>query len=323
MAKIAIITSFMGELRDRFCFYNQPHGIVEKLEAVARVPGVAGVEMVYPYDFQDPELTAETLQRLHLEVAAVNVNVKGEREFANGSLTSPDAAIRARAVEFIKGGMDAAAKLGCKRAHVCPLSDGHDYPFQADYIADWKRLRDCFVEAAKYRPDVTLSLEYKPNETRVRSTLAGALGAILLIKETGAHNLGITIDIGHSLYGGETPAQSLALMYHYGIKPYIHVNDNYRNWDWDLAPGSINPWDVMEFLWTAKQNGYDDWYTMDVFPARMDPEACFRASVKMLNGLLKAAGRIDARELAALRADTNLAVPRVLEYIWEKAGWLG
>ena len=322
MAKFSVITGFLGELRDRFCLYNKPRSIVEKLEAAAAIKGIDGLELVYPYDLQDADLVAATLRRLGLGVAAVNVNVKGEPEFASGSLTAPESEIRRKAGEIIKGGMDAAARLGCNRITVCPLSDGHEYPFHHDYQEEWRLMKECLAEAAAHRHEVTVSLEYKPSETRVFSTLAGAPGAILMVKEIGLPNLGVTVDVGHSLYAGESPAQSLALLYHHGIKPYIHVNDNYRNWDWDLIAGAVNLWDLVEFIWTAQHYGYDDWWTFDVFPARMDPDVCFAVSARMLQAMFAMADRIDPQELQRLRQaePRERSVPRILEYVWRAAG---
>lgn len=320
MAKYAIITSFLGELRDRFCLYNTPRSIAEKLETAAGIPGITGVEMIYPYDFQDFDPVASALRRLNLGVAAVNINVKGEREFIAGSLTSSDPDIRAKAVRFLHEGMDAAAALGCDKVTVCPLSDGYDYAFQADYAGDWRRLRDAFGEAAARRPEIMLCLEYKPNETRVRSTLSDAHATILLIRELGSPNLGITVDLGHALYAGETPARTLSMLTHYGIRPYIHLNDNYRNWDWDLMPGSVNIWDTLEFLWTANAIGYDDWFTFDVFPSRMDPAACFAVSAKMLTALQGIAHTLDPAELNEYRSRGD--TPGLIGYVWRRAGLL-
>lgn len=321
MLKVAVITGFLGELRDRFCTYGQARTAPEKVRAAARIRGVSGLELVYPYDFQDRAALAEALRETGLGVSAVNVNVKGEPEFAAGSLTSPEAAIRRKAVDFLKRGMEAARLLGCNRVTVCPLSDGHDYPFQADYRADWRLMAGCLAEAASHDAGVTLSLEYKPSETRARSTLGGAYRSILLVKELGLPNLGVTLDIGHSLYGGENPAEALAMLDHYGIKPYIHVNDNYRNWDWDLIPGAVNPWDLLEVFWTAWRMGYDDWYTLDVFPARMDPEACFAASARIIQALAAAARKIDPGVLARMREEAReLGTAGITAYIFEQLG---
>ena len=324
MAKLAVITGFLGQTRDRFCLYNEPLPPAERLAVAATIEGIEGVEIVYPYDCRDLAFP-EILDRLGLGVAAVNVNVKGEPEFAFGSLTSPDPGLRKRAVALIKEGMDLARRLRCYRVTVCPLSDGHEYVFQADYKEEWRRMREAFAEAAAYAPDVTLSLEYKPSETRVFSTLANVAAAILMAKEIGLPNIGVTLDVGHSLYAGEHPAQALAMIYYHGLKPYLHVNDNYRNWDWDLIAGAINLWDLLEVVWTARRHGYDDWWTFDVMPARMDPRSCFAVSAKFLKAIFKAAERIEPNEIERLRRESARGerVPKILDYIWQAVGMTG
>ena len=44
----------------------------------------------------------------------------------------------------------------------------------------------------------------------------------------------MTIDVGHSLYGGETPAEALCLLEDSGFPYYVHINDNDRKWDLGL-----------------------------------------------------------------------------------------
>ena len=46
--KHALIVAFFGSFRDRFCEYQRPLSIREKLERAARVTGVEGVEIIYP-----------------------------------------------------------------------------------------------------------------------------------------------------------------------------------------------------------------------------------------------------------------------------------
>ena len=67
--KHAIITAFLGRLRDRFCKYQEPLTIVQKLERMADIPGVSGAEVVYPYEVDPPDVMSVHLQRLGLEVA--------------------------------------------------------------------------------------------------------------------------------------------------------------------------------------------------------------------------------------------------------------
>ena len=106
--KQAIISAFLGRLRDRFCEYQEPLGILGKLELMARIPGVAGAEVVYPYEVDPPEIMLGHLRRCNLEVSAVNVNSKADPLCVNGSLSSPDPRVRRKAVELIKGAKDYA-----------------------------------------------------------------------------------------------------------------------------------------------------------------------------------------------------------------------
>lgn len=54
--KQAIITGFMGKLKDRFSEYHESKTPEEKIAAVAKVKGAKGVEIVYPYELQDLEV---------------------------------------------------------------------------------------------------------------------------------------------------------------------------------------------------------------------------------------------------------------------------
>ena len=115
MPKHAIITSFLGETKDRFHVYNKPVGLEEKLQMVKEIPDCDGVEVVYPYEVESPDATRSLLARYGLSFAAINVNVKAEPEFLHGGLTSRDPGIRMRAVQFIKESKDFAAAIGSKR----------------------------------------------------------------------------------------------------------------------------------------------------------------------------------------------------------------
>jgi xylose isomerase len=161
---------------------------------------------------------------------------------------------------------------------MCPLSDGHDYPFEIDYGQAWKWLVDCLGQAAAHRPEVRLSIEYKQSEPRARVIVPNAGIVLFLCEQIGLDNVGLTVDLGHALYVNETPAQVLSLAAHAKRLFLVHINDNYRNWDWDLMPGTVNYWDWLETLLVLDQVGYDSWLVSDVFPARTDPSETLSAS---------------------------------------------
>ena len=298
----SVILAFMGQMNDRFATYHEPREVAEKLALTSTIEGISGVEAVYPPDFRDmsPETFKLLLDENGLTVSSVNVNVKSEQQFHHGALTSRDPGIRAVAVEYLKSGMDWAADLGVNLVTVCPLSDGHDYPFEIDYGQAWRWLVECLGEAASHRPEVRLSVEYKQSEPRARVIVPNAGVVLHLCEQIGLDNVGLTVDLGHALYVGETPAQVLSLAADAERLFLVHINDNYRNWDWDLMPGTVNYWDWLESLLVLDQIGYDGWLVSDVFPARTDPvetlSACYR-TIQYAERLLDRLGRERLREL--------------------------
>ena len=86
-----------------------------------------------------------------------------------------------------------------------------------------------------------LYMEYKPSETRVHCTLDSGGKGVLLLQRRGGTNLVITLDIGHSIYGGENLAEALSLSPS-AASLLVHINDNNGKWDWDLMAGKRNLW---------------------------------------------------------------------------------
>ena len=312
--KQAVICPFFGKLRDRFCEYGEDLSVVQKLERIASIPGVSGVEMVYPHELKDLNEVKGTLTKLGLAVSAVNINVKSDPEFVKGSITSPDPAVRLKAIDYLKKGKDAAVALDAERVTCCPLSDGYDYAFQMHYSSAWERMVEVVRAAASYRPEITLHMEYKPFETRVHNLLASAAKTILLCQAAGKKGLGVTIDIGHSTFGGEPPADSLMQVAAAGLPLYVHTNDNNGKLDWDLIAGACNVWEYAEFLFYLKELGYDGWITADVAPFRQDATEIFALNVRFTEQLWKWLDEIDRDVIREhLHKHNFLAVRKMME----------
>jgi Sugar phosphate isomerases/epimerases len=93
------------------------------------------------------------------------------------------------------------------------------------------------------------SLEYKPKEPRTHSTWARAADTLLVAKETGQANVGVTIDAGHSFVAGENVAEAAAVLSDFGRKLFhMHFSDNYRSWDDDMIVGSVHFAEFLELL---------------------------------------------------------------------------
>jgi len=271
----------MGQLKDRFSFYQAERSLEEKFELVSQVEGVSGVEMVYPTELSDADEAKALLDRYNLRLSAVNVNLKGDPRWHQGALTAREESTRTEAIGWLQQGMDLAAELGSHLVTVCPLADGHDYPFEIDYHQAWQHFIEGITAAADYRPDVRLSLEYKASEPRARVILGNVSRALYACTQVDRANVGVTLDVGHALYTGEDTAESLALLAQADKLFLVHGNDNYRNWDWDLIPGSINFWDLIESTFYLRKVKYDGWVAFDVFPARLDAVETMRSSIRM------------------------------------------
>jgi len=267
----AVITAFMGKIQDRFMQYAPERDFETMVEMCSRIKGCTGIEVVYPQQVTDPVVAKQIMDNYGLEVAAVNVNLKSEPQWLFGSISSPDAHVRDQAVEYIQTGLDIAAAMGSKKVTVSFLNDGSDYPFEFDFVRGWNDAVDVIRRAASHRSDVVLSLEYKHSEPRVHGLLGNAGKMAYFCEKVGLDHVGVTLDTGHALQSLEILSDSVAFLGTTGRLAHVHINDNYRNWDWDMVPGLINFWEFIEFSLTLDRIGYDDWLTADVFPARHDP----------------------------------------------------
>ncbi len=297
--KLAVITGFLGKTKDRFHEYNESLDLDAKFKLLASIPGYSGVEVVHPYEVPSAGELKSLLAKHRLSVAAINVNVKAEPEFRSGGLTSSDPGIRAKAVRFLKEAKDYAAAAGADKVTCCPLGDGYEFSFQYDYAASWRHLVDAFAEAAAHRPEVTLFVEYKPSETRGRCFVDSAAKTLCLIRDAGTKGLGVTLDFGHSVYGGENAAEAASLVHGSGVPLYIHINDNDGKWDWDYFCGTKHYLEYVEFLWYLRRIGYDGWFTSDTSPTRWDVAGTFEANARISRRIEKLLDRLDSKALEA------------------------
>lgn len=283
----------VSELRDRFAVYHAPLTQRERFELLGPIEGLEGVELIYPTDLHDPDEIKGLLAEHGLACSAVNVNLKLETKFHSGSFTSTDPGVRREAIEYGRRGVELAVQLGANLVTICPIADGHDYPFEADYRVLWRNMVEWLEAVAAVNAAVRIAIEYKPSEPRVHVLIPNAGTALHLCHQVGLSNVGVNLDIGHSLYAGETPAQIVSMLADAERLFLVHINDNYRNFDWDLIPGTVNYWDWLETLLYLDAVGYSGWLDADIFPFRTDPvktiEATY-AAIQSARGFIERIG---------------------------------
>ena len=292
--KYAVITGFMGRIQDRFSFYGVDRNFEEMVEVASRIKNCSGLEVVYPQQIDDPINQKKILDNYGMEVAALNVNVKGEEKWQFGSISSPNEKIREEAVKYMKTGLDYAAALGSNKVTISFLNDGSDYPFELDYMRAFNDAVDCIRQAASYRNDIKLSLEYKLSEPRIHALLGNAGKMAFLCEKVGLDNVGVTLDTGHALQSLEILADSISFLGVTNRLFHIHVNDNYRNWDWDMVPGTVNFWEFIEFCLYLDRLGYNEYITADVFPQRHEAVRIMEKTFEWMEYMFSISERLSA-----------------------------
>ncbi len=270
------------------------------LEAIALAGSVGELSVV---DLNYPFTPGVTLDEVKDALKANNLTAIGItpeiylRKHSRGAFTNPDPAARASALDIMHEAAGIVRELGADYVKIWPGQDGWDYPFQVNHKQLWALAVDGMRELAGAHPDLKFAIEYKPREPRVKMTWDSAARTLLGIEQIGLDNVGVLLDFGHSLYGGESPADAAQLIIDHGRLYGMDVNDNLRGWDDDLVVGSVHLIEILEFFHVLRQNGWDGVWQLDQFPFREDPVDAVKTSIRTLKALHRALDRLDVPAL--------------------------
>jgi len=318
--KYALCLGLFAPCADRFVTagYHDELSLEAMLEKAASVEGANAIELDYP--FMEPAgRDASKLQRLldnaGLKLCTIEVDHYGDPKWKFGALTSHDPKLRREAIDLGKQGMDVAAELGVDQINLWLGHDGYDYPMEADYKAYWQWTVEGTREIAEHRKDIKVCIEYKPREPRVYSLVATVGKTLLVANEVGLENVGVNIDTGHALMGFENLADSAVLCHRHNKLFYLHMNDNYREWDDDMIVGSVHVWETLELLYWLDKLGYDGWYSLDIYPYRQDATKAAEQSIRNMKALWRIARSLDEKKLTELRK--NCDAPSIMKMLQE------
>ncbi|NQU12232.1 TIM barrel protein [bacterium] len=311
-----------SRLSDRFVptGYTEDHPLEKKLEMLAAIEGIDGVSIGYPC----PPLRSGTelrrlLERYGLPWAVSDADIYTEPRFKHGSLSNPDPKIRAAALDRVKEAIDGSAEGGAASMNLWLGHDGFDYAFQGHYDDAWNWILDGLAEIAAYNTsDMPVCIEPKCKEPRANSYLANTGKALWALQKINSPKLGLTLDFGHSLAALENPAEAAVLALREHRLKQIHINDNRRDWDLDLVPGSATVWEHIEFYYWLRKLGYDGWFSADVFTYREDGAEALRRVVQVHRKCTRIADRLLATDVEPqLRAGRHL---EMLRRLWDMIG---
>ena len=285
--------------------YGERLSTDELIDAATRVEGLNGVELVGMWHVNDDNLqqVQQRIKDAGFEVTCITPDIWASAKWGWGSFASNDPQIRRDAVHQVKKSMEWARQMECKVVDLWFGQDGFDYPFQSDFLAAWDRIIECTAECAEHEPDVNLVIEYKPKEPRTHCHIGTVGKTMLLLDKVNKPNVGAMIDWGHTMMAYESPAESAALLQHFGNKLfYMHFNDNWRLWDDDMTAGSVHIIEMLELLYWLDHVGYSGWYALDIFPYREDGVRAATESIRWLKGLHSLLDKIGRDRVSAVIA---------------------
>lgn len=305
-----------GQYRDRYAVdgYGPPVTTLEAIALAGSVGDLSVVDLNYPFT---PGVTLDEVKEALAAQGLEAIGITPEiylREFSRGAFTNPDPQVRARALDLMHEAAGIVRELGADYVKIWPGQDGWDYPFQVNHGNLWKLAVDGMRELAGAHPDLKFAIEYKPREPRVKMTFDTAARTLLGIERIGLDNVGILLDFGHSLYGGESPADAAQLIIDHGRLYGMDVNDNLRGWDDDLLVGSVHLVEIFEFFHVLRANSWEGVWQLDQFPFREDSVETARLAIRFLKALHHALDLLDEAALAdAQERQDALTAQRVVQ----------
>ena len=272
--------------------------ILQMVQRAATVEGLTVLDLNYPDHLAGtaPGDLASQIRDQGLEISGLAMRYYGIPEMRLGAFTNPDPAVRRRALDLTRRGVDAAAACGAPMMTLWLGQDGFDYAFQIDYARAWDMEIEGIREIAAHNPDVQISIEYKPNEPRSYSLLPDAATVLLAIREVGLPNLGVTLDMAHVLYADEQPAFAAAMVARHSRLLGIHLNDGYAKRDDGLMVGAVHTVQTIELLRQIKRDGYSGALYFDTFPdlTRLDPVKECETNIQTVRRMIEVVDRLDA-----------------------------
>ena len=295
--------------------YGDPRSIVDAIELAGKVDDLSVVDLNWPFfggDFSNEQVKA-ALDAQGLSVIGITPEIY-TNVFRKGAFTNPDPGVRRLVHDLITEAADVVRFFGADYVKLWPGQDGWDYPFQVNHGKLWNMSLDALGQLAEENSDLRFVVEYKPREPRNHMSFDSVSRTLLGLEKIGLPNIGILLDFGHALYGGESPADSAQLAIDYGRLFGMDVNDNLRAWDDDMIAGTVHPIELMEFFHVLRQNDWNGVWQLDQFPFREDSVDAANLAIDFLKRIDAALNRLDVAGLdAAQERQDAVAANRIVQ----------
>ena len=191
-----------------------------------------------------------------VRLGAINPNLFGDDAYRLGSICSPDAAVRARALDHCRECVEIAAVTGSRDVSLW-LADGTNYAGQDDFRRRYARLVDGLEEVyALLGDEMRLLVEYKFFEPAFYATDLPDWGTAALVCRRLGPRAQVLVDTGHHPQGTNVE-QIVALLLAEGLLGGFHFN-NRKYADDDLIVGAVDPFELFRIMCEIARGGADD-----------------------------------------------------------------
>ena len=270
--KIALAIAPENALPSAFVVFR---GLESSIRKAAEL-GYDGIELaLLNKDQADIGKIRKLITEYHLEIPVVSSG----QVFAGSRLwfTSPDRAIREKAVEVFKGLVDVAAEFGAM------VNMGRVRGFIAEgetQETTEQRFKEVVEQIAGYASKKGVKLILEPVNRYEINFINNLDQGVDLIKKLGIDSLGLMPDVFHMNIEDDSIEGSLKKYIDY--IDYIHFADSNR-----LAPG----WGHLDFrsiVNTLNEVGYNGWISVEILP-EPDPDSAAKQSIEYLRKLIPTA----------------------------------
>ena len=149
--------------------------------------------------------------------------------------------------------------------------------------------------------------------------LPDAGSTLLMVKQVGARNIGVTLDFAHVLYADEMPAYAAVLTHRHSRLLGVHLNDGYAKRDDGLIAGSVHIVQTLELLHVLEKIGYNKAIYFDTFPdaVGLDPVAECSANISAVEGMARLLDRLrgHAGLEAAIESQDAVRSQRIIQQL--------
>lgn len=281
------LNSFKDE---KYHLINDPKLRLEYLfKKAVKLKGITHVDLNYPDHFQYHTVKEikDFFSKYKIGINGTAIRFYSYQEFQHGAFSNPQKEIREFAIQETKKIIDITEQLGASVVTIWPGQDGYEVPFQINYEEVWNYEVVAFKKICKHNSNIKISLEYKPHEPRINGFFYSGGITLDFISDVGEKNLGVTIDLAHSLASNEKTALILSRILQKKLLFGIHINDGYGKNDDGLPLGSVNFITLLECMYLLRKFNYNGVLYIDSDPKLINATTEFNLNVKTLKKIKK------------------------------------